>query len=175
MLLGTFFLFFECQWQLPHRETPLHDRSSFQIVAVVTITIQLPKPLFSLCLQYQHAETPRIPKQGGSAGPASGSSALWKLWVHHGLNILVFQLLFGSPGSLVLLLNKYRKSLFISILFLSLEKHKGVTKQIPQVLHIHAIKLLFGKKKNSSFYYLFFHLRKIMFNLVLRDTCLLKK
>lgn len=42
----------------------------------------------SLLLQYQHAETPRIPEPGGTEGPAAGSAALWELRLHNGLSIV---------------------------------------------------------------------------------------
>lgn len=49
--------------------------------------------LFSVYLQHQHVETPRIPEPRSSERPAARCSALWELRIHHGLNIPVFLLL----------------------------------------------------------------------------------
>lgn len=53
-------------------------------------TVLTVSPLCFFPLQYQHAETPRIPEPGGPERPAAGSAALWELWVYHGINIISF-------------------------------------------------------------------------------------
>lgn len=69
--------------------------------------------------QYQHAETSRIPKQGGPEGPPAGGFALWELWLHHGLSMLKCLQVWPSPASTSFLLHRRP---FCSQLLLLLDK-----------------------------------------------------
>lgn len=68
---------------------------------------------------YQHAETSRIPKQGGPEGPPAGGFALWELWLYHGLSMLKCLQVWPSPASISFLLHR---RLFCSQLLLLLDK-----------------------------------------------------
>lgn len=75
-------------------------------------------------MQYQHAETPRIPEPGGPERPAAGSAALWELRVHNGVNIISVP----APVRVCRLMQHsnllYRHSFVVQALLL-LDKKKG--------------------------------------------------
>lgn len=66
-------------------------------------------PSFFSSLQHQHVEAPRIPKPGDFERPAAGSTALWELWVHHGINFILVTV---SVGPLVLCSNLLQSDSF---------------------------------------------------------------
>lgn len=86
----------------------------------VLVMAPLPPP------QYQHAETSRIPKQGGPEGPPAGGFALWELWLYHGLSsVCRFDRLQPPPPSSFLL---HRRPFCSQLLLLLDEQGKSLNR-----------------------------------------------